>query len=77
MLRLILQVFPAVKALPAWVGPGGLELCDGVFSINVIAPLLLIGLTIILCQGVKESSVVNDVMTVSKVRIFSPRQYIV
>lgn len=48
-----------------------MELCDGVFSINVVAPLLLVGLTIILCQGVKESTVVNDVMTVTKVRVFS------
>lgn len=73
--HLMKQVFPAVKSLPAWVGPGGLELCDGVFSINVLAPFLLVGLTIILCQGVKESSMVNDVMTVTKVRTFSPRQY--
>uniref|UniRef100_A0A7I4AQR7 Cationic amino acid transporter C-terminal domain-containing protein n=1 Tax=Physcomitrium patens TaxID=3218 RepID=A0A7I4AQR7_PHYPA len=64
-----LQIFPIVKALPPWVGPGGLELFGGALSINVIAPLLLVGLTIILCQGVKESSVVNDVMTIAKVSI--------
>ncbi|KAG0589145.1 hypothetical protein M758_2G248900 [Ceratodon purpureus] len=65
----MLQVFPVVETLPAWVGPGGLELCGGVVSINVVAPLLLVGLTIILCQGIKESSVVNDVMTVTKIVI--------
>lgn len=65
----MLQVFPVVKALPAWVGPGGLELCGGVFSINVLAPLLLVGLTIILCRGVRESSMLNDVMTVTKIVI--------
>lgn len=65
-----MQIFPIVKALPPWVGPGGLELFGGALSINVIAPLLLVGLTIILCQGVKESSVVNDVMTIAKVPRF-------
>jgi amino acid transporter len=70
------QVFPVVKALPAWVGPGGLDLCGGLVSINVVAPLLLVGITIILCQGVKESSVVNDVMTVTKVRIFFRLSYV-
>jgi APA family basic amino acid/polyamine antiporter len=62
-----LQVFPVVQSLPAWVGPGGLELLGGVLSINVLAPLFLVALTVILCQGVRESSIINDVMTVTKV----------
>lgn len=57
-----------MKTLPAWIGPGGYELFGGVVSINVLAPLILVGLTIILCQGVRESSIINDVMTVIKVR---------
>ncbi len=62
-----LQVFPVVQSLPAWVGPGGLELLGGVLSINVLAPLFLVALTVILCQSVRESSIINDVMTVTKV----------
>ncbi|CAK9249611.1 unnamed protein product, partial [Sphagnum jensenii] len=65
----LLQVFPVVQSLPAWVGPGGLELLGGVLSINVLAPLFLVALTVILCQSVRESSIINDIMTVTKVVI--------
>eukprot|EP01018_Ginkgo_biloba_P002488 Gb_00533 [translate_table: standard] len=66
----ILQLFPSVKEhLPKWLGPGGMELFGGFLSINLLAPILLIVLTLILCQGVRESSTVNAIMTTIKVVI--------
>nr|CAD1844939.1 unnamed protein product [Ananas comosus var. bracteatus] len=41
----------------------------GIVSINILAPILLIILTIILCYGVKESSAFNSFMTSLKVLI--------
>ncbi|KAE8729024.1 Cationic amino acid transporter 9 [Hibiscus syriacus] len=66
----IFELIPALKGnIPPWVGHGGQELFGGALSINILAPILLALLTIILCQGVKESSAVNSVMTATKVLI--------
>ncbi|XP_074272808.1 cationic amino acid transporter 9, chloroplastic-like [Silene latifolia] len=65
----LLELFPAIKGhIPSWIGHGG-ENFLGVFSINVLAPILLCILTLVLCWGVGESSAVNSFMTVTKVVI--------
>ncbi|KAH7849653.1 hypothetical protein Vadar_020985 [Vaccinium darrowii] len=65
----VLELFPFFKDnIPSWVGHGGEEFL-GVLSINVLAPILLILLTIVLSLGVGESSVLNSVMTTAKVII--------
>ncbi|KAJ6804569.1 cationic amino acid transporter 9, chloroplastic [Iris pallida] len=65
-----IQLFPLFRGhLPSWIGHGGLEFFGGVVSINILAPILLILLTVILCYGVKESSAVNSFMTATKVLI--------
>lgn len=70
----LLSFIPAVRALPAWFG-GGQEFFGGWLSINLLAPVMLVILTIILCQGVRESATLNSVMTVFKVRsVTHPRQ---
>jgi len=62
----ILELFPVFKDnIPNWIGHG--ENIGDVLSINVLAPIVLMLLTFILCQGVHESSVVNCIMTVTKV----------
>lgn len=66
----ILELIPALSGrIPAWFGPGGKTLLGGLLSINVLAPILLLIVTVILCQGVRESVAVNAVMTVTKVLI--------
>jgi basic amino acid/polyamine antiporter, APA family len=61
-----LEIFPVFKDnIPKWIGHG-LDI-GNVLSINALAPILLILLTIILCLGVRESSAVNSFMTVTKV----------
>jgi APA family basic amino acid/polyamine antiporter len=61
-----LGIFPVFKDnIPNWIGHG--QEIGGVFSINILAPILLMLLTLILCLGVKESSAVNSFMTVTKV----------
>ncbi|KAK8639789.1 hypothetical protein V6N13_138158 [Hibiscus sabdariffa] len=66
----IFELIPALKGnIPPWVGHGGQEFFGGTLSINILAPILLALLTIILCQGVKESSAVNSLMTSTKVII--------
>lgn len=65
-----LELFPIIKDhLPKWLGSGGIELFGGFLSINVLAPILLMVLTLVLCQGVRESSIVNGIMTVMKIAI--------
>lgn len=65
----VLKLSPFLREhLPEWLGPG-MELCGGYLSINLLAPLLLVLLTFILCQGVRESSTVNSAMTILKVLI--------
>ncbi|GKB67443.1 cationic amino acid transporter 9, chloroplastic-like protein [Tanacetum coccineum] len=65
----ILDLIPSVKDnIPNWVGHGGDDIF-GFISFNVLAPILLVLLTIILCRGVGESSLVNTVMTITKVII--------
>mgnify|MGYP004712597759 CR=1 FL=1 len=62
----LLELIPSLRDnIPAWVGHG--QDISGVLSINVLAPILLVLLTIVLCWGVGESSIVNSVMTVTKV----------
>ncbi|KAJ7519305.1 hypothetical protein O6H91_20G033100 [Diphasiastrum complanatum] len=62
--------FPAVNSWwPAWMGPGGQELLGGWLSINILAPVLLIGISSVLCLGVRESATMNGVMTATKVCI--------
>ncbi|XP_061375881.1 cationic amino acid transporter 9, chloroplastic isoform X2 [Gastrolobium bilobum] len=64
----ILELFPVFKdSIPKWIGHG--QNIGDVLSINVLAPVLLILLTLILCLGVQESSAVNSFMTVTKVVI--------
>ena len=64
----VLELFHFIKEhLPQWLRPSGMELFGGFFSVNVLAPILMIVLTLVVCQGVKKSSIVNDVMTVLKV----------
>lgn len=66
----LLELIPALTGrIPVWFGPGGKTLLGGFFSINVLAPIILLILTAILCQGVRESVAVNGVMTVTKVLI--------
>lgn len=66
----VLELFPFIKEhMPQWLRPGGMELFGGFLSVNVLAPILLIVLTLVLCQGVRESSIVNAVMTVLKIAI--------
>lgn len=64
----ILELFPFFKEnIPSWIGHGGEEFLGGTLSINILAPILLALLTIVLCWGVSESSVLNSCMTVVKV----------
>ncbi|ESW11617.1 hypothetical protein PHAVU_008G045400 [Phaseolus vulgaris] len=64
----ILELFPVFKDnIPKWIGHG--ESIGDVLSINILAPTLLMLITFVLCQGVRESSVVNCIMTVTKIII--------
>ncbi|KAJ7950815.1 putative Cationic amino acid transporter [Quillaja saponaria] len=66
----VLELFPIFKDnIPNWIGHGGQEFLGGALSINILAPILLILLTLVLCWGVGESSTVNSFMTVTKVVI--------
>lgn len=66
----VLELFPFINNnLPKWLGSGGMELFGDFFSINVLAPILLIVLTLVLCQGVRESSIVNGIMTMMNIMI--------
>ena len=42
----------------------------GIFSINILAPILVILFTVLLCQGVRESTAINAIMTLTKVGMF-------
>ncbi|KAI3681269.1 hypothetical protein L6452_36059 [Arctium lappa] len=65
----VLELIPSVKNnIPNWVGHGGDDIF-GFLSINILAPILLVLLTIILCRGVGESSLLNTIMTITKVTI--------
>lgn len=62
----ILELIPFLKGnIPSWVGHGDGVL--GALSINILAPILLVLLTVVLCRGVGESSILNSIMTVTKV----------
>ncbi|GMN56382.1 hypothetical protein TIFTF001_025485 [Ficus carica] len=64
------ELFPFFKDnIPNWIGHGGEEFFGGVLSINILAPILLVLLTVILCWGVGESSAVNAFMTALKIII--------
>ncbi|KAK9142875.1 hypothetical protein Syun_012275 [Stephania yunnanensis] len=66
----ILEIFPIFREnVPSWIGHGGKEFLGGAVSVNVLAPILLALLTAILCRGVGESSVLNSLMTITKVVI--------
>uniref|UniRef100_A0A1D1YS50 Cationic amino acid transporter 9, chloroplastic n=1 Tax=Anthurium amnicola TaxID=1678845 RepID=A0A1D1YS50_9ARAE len=66
----MLELFPVFRhQFPSWIGQGGKEFFGGVISVNLLAPILLFILTIILCRGVGESSMVNSFMTTTKVII--------
>lgn len=70
-----LELFPFLKGhFPSWIGHGE-EFFGGVVSINILAPIILILLTIILCYGVKESSAVNSFMTTMKVTFIKLRKF--
>ncbi|XP_075645916.1 cationic amino acid transporter 9, chloroplastic [Castanea sativa] len=64
----ILELFPIFKGMPNWIGNGE-EFLGGTLSINILAPILLVLLTLILCRGVGESSALNSFMTVLKIII--------
>lgn len=65
----LLELFPSLKdRIPHWLGHGTKEFL-GVFSFNILSPILLFLLTVILCRGVGESSLLNSVMTTTKVII--------
>ncbi|KAJ9565445.1 hypothetical protein OSB04_001411 [Centaurea solstitialis] len=65
----VLELIPSVKNnIPNWVGHGGDDIF-GFLSFNILAPIVLVLLTIILCRGVGESSLVNTIMTITKVTI--------
>ncbi|KAI3765622.1 hypothetical protein L2E82_15661 [Cichorium intybus] len=65
----ILELIPSFKDnIPNWVGHGSDDIF-GFLSINILAPILLLLLTIILCRGVRESTLVNTIMTITKVTI--------
>ncbi|CAH1412195.1 unnamed protein product [Lactuca virosa] len=65
----ILELLPFFKNnIPNWIGHGGKEIF-GFISINLLAPVLLVVLTLILCRGVGESSLVNTIMTITKIII--------
>ncbi|XP_028098029.1 cationic amino acid transporter 9, chloroplastic isoform X1 [Camellia sinensis] len=65
----VLELFPFFKDnIPSWIGHGGEDFL-GALSINALAPILLALLTLVLCLGVGESSVLNSVMTSTKVLI--------
>lgn len=67
----LLELSPFFKGnVPNWIGHGGEEFFGGALSINILAPILLALLTIILCWGVGESSIVNSLMTATKVTSF-------
>ncbi|CAI9781620.1 unnamed protein product [Fraxinus pennsylvanica] len=64
----LLELIPLFKDnIPNWFGHGHEVL--GALSINILAPILLMLLTIVLCWGVGESSILNSLMTVTKVVI--------
>ncbi|KAL6495355.1 Cationic amino acid transporter 9, chloroplastic [Orobanche gracilis] len=64
----VLELIPALSGIfPSWVGHG--EQVLGALSINILAPIILMVLTLVLCRGVGESSIVNAIMTVTKVLI--------
>ncbi|KAL5207247.1 hypothetical protein ABZP36_031682 [Zizania latifolia] len=64
-----LELIPFLKGnIPTCIGHGE-EFFGGVVSVNILAPVLLIILTAILCYGVKESSAVNTFMTTLKIVI--------
>lgn len=63
----IFELIPSIKDnIPNWVGHGSDDIF-GFLSINILAPILLVILTIILCRGVGESTLVNTIMTITKV----------
>lgn len=67
----ILELVPFFKNnIPNWIGHGGKEIF-GFISINLLAPVLLVVLTLILCRGVGESSLVNTIMTITKVMYYN------
>lgn len=64
----IFELFPIFKDnIPDWIGHGGQQLLGGAISINILAPILLVLLTVILCRGIGESSAINSFMTALKV----------
>lgn len=66
----LLELFPFFKDnIPSWIGHGGQEFLGGALSINLLAPIILAVLTLILSQGVKESSTLNSIMTTTKVGV--------
>uniref|UniRef100_A0A7N1A453 Uncharacterized protein n=1 Tax=Kalanchoe fedtschenkoi TaxID=63787 RepID=A0A7N1A453_KALFE len=66
----LLELIPIFKdQIPDWIGQGGQKFLGGTLSINILAPILLVILTVILCRGVGESSILNSFMTSLKVVI--------
>ncbi|ERN00206.1 cationic amino acid transporter 9, chloroplastic isoform X1 [Amborella trichopoda] len=69
-LVMLLNIFPFFKEnWPGWMDPGGVELFGGILSVNLLAPILVLVMTLILCQGLRELTVLNSFMTVTKVLI--------
>ncbi|GFQ06548.1 cationic amino acid transporter 9 chloroplastic [Phtheirospermum japonicum] len=64
----VVELIPNVKGtIPIWIGHGQEVL--GALSINILAPVILLLLTLVLCRGVGESSILNAIMTMTKILI--------
>ncbi|CAM8899473.1 unnamed protein product [Rhodiola kirilowii] len=66
----LLEMVPAFKDhIPDWIGHGSHKFLGGTLSINILAPIILVILTLILCRGVGDTSIINSFMTTLKVLI--------
>ncbi|ERN00205.1 hypothetical protein AMTR_s00111p00097580 [Amborella trichopoda] len=69
-LVMLLNIFPFFREnWPGWMVASGVELFGGVLSINLLAPILVLLMTLILCRGLRELTLMNSFMTVTKVLI--------
>ncbi|CAM8901780.1 unnamed protein product [Rhodiola kirilowii] len=63
----LLEMVPAFKDhIPDWIGHGSHKFLGGTLSINILAPIILVILTLILCRGVGDTSIINSFMTTLK-----------
>lgn len=49
--KLLVRILPFTAGyIPQWLAGGGLSLLGGLLSVNLLAPLILVALTLLLCQ---------------------------